>query len=143
MSVQGVLVTAAASRGWSPRHGELWLLDAGMLYRSLGWRETLAQVRAGRGQRLPAQTVQPSARPTRRFHDTEPHEIAWAHPANLWVPKDQLAAASLRRRVATARVELTLHDGTVARLTWPRREQATPAVDAQLRRWLGERLRRA
>lgn len=137
---EGVLVTAAARLGRRPAHGELWLLDDGLLYRALDWRRTVAQLRAEPGRRAPAQTVDPADRPRQRFAGADVDRIATEAPANRWVARPEVAAARLRRRPATARLHLELVDGQRVALTWPRREQATPAVEERLTEWLGDRL---
>lgn len=138
---EGVLVTAAATVGWlRPVHGELWLFDDGVLYRGLGLRRTLAQLRKEPGRRAPPQTVDPHNRPHRRFTADELDRwVADAGP-NRWVAREAVRSARLRRRLAVTRLRLDLADGRRVVLSWPRREQATPAVQAHLRGWLGEHL---
>ena len=42
MAGEGRLLTRYATTGWTDwRHGELWLFEDGLLYRSLGWPATL------------------------------------------------------------------------------------------------------
>lgn len=135
---EGVLVTAAATVGWlRPTHGELWLFDDGVLYRRLGLRRTLAQLRKESGRRAPPQTVDPADRPHRRFPAGEPERLVAAAGQSRWVARDQLRSARLRRRLAVTRLRLDLVDGGRLVLSWPRRDQATPAVQAHLEGWLG------
>lgn len=135
---EGVLVTAAATVGWlRPIHGELWLFDDGLLYRRLGFRRTLAQLRKEAGRRAPPQTVDPANRPHRRFTAGELNRWIAAAEENRWVARDELRSARLRRRLAVTRLRLDLADGRRLVLSWPRREQATPAVQAHLEGWLG------
>lgn len=137
----GMLVTAAATVGrLRPVHGELWLFDEGLLYRTVGVRRTLAQLRAERGRRAPPQTVDPADRPRRRLTAADRDEIVAAAPANRWVARGEVRSARLRRRVTVTRLGLDLVGGERVLLSWPRREQATPAVEAHLRGWLGDDL---
>lgn len=137
----GMLVTAAATLGrLRPVHGELWLFDDGLLYRTVGVRRTLAQLRAERGRRAPPQTVDPTDRPRRRLTAAEREEIVAAAPANRWIARGEVRSAWLRRRVTVTRLGLDLAGGERLLLSWPRREQATPAVEAHLRDWLGDGL---
>lgn len=139
--IDGVLVTAAARLGrLRPNHGELWLLDHGVLYRALGLRRTAAQLRKEPGARVPAATVDPAQRPRGRFAAVELERIAAASGANRWIPHDALVSARLRRRLSVSKLWLELHDGDEVVLSWPRRERATPMVVEQLGEWLGERL---
>lgn len=134
---EGVLVTAAAVVGHRPVHGELWLFDDGLLYRRLGVRRTLGQLRTERGRRAPPQTVDPAERPRQRITAAERDEIAAADAANRWVARGEVRSARLRRRLTVTRLWLDLAGGGRLVLAWPRREQATPAVEAHLRGWLG------
>lgn len=137
----GVLVTAAAVVGrLRPIHGELWLFADGLLYRSLGLRRTLGQLRREPGRRAPPQTVDPADRPRRHMPAAERDEIVAAAGANRWIARGEVRSARLRRRVAIARLWLELADGERLMLSWPRREQATSAVEGHLRGWLGENL---
>lgn len=133
---EGVLVTAAATVGLRPLHGELWLFGDGVLYRRLGLRRTLAQLRKESGRRAPPQTVDPDDRPHRRFTPDELDGLVAAEE-NRWVARDQLRAARLRRRLTVTRLRLDLADDRCIVLSWPRRDQATPAVQAHLADWLG------
>lgn len=135
---EGVLVTAAATVGrLRPLHGELWLFDDGVLYRRLGLGRTLAQLRKEPGRRAPPQTVDPADRPHRRFTADELDRLVAAAEQNRWVARDQLRSARLRRRLAVTRLRLDLADGRRLLLSWPRRDQATPTVQARLEGWLG------
>lgn len=137
----GVLVTAAAAVGrLRPAHGELWLFADGLLYRSLGLRRTLEQLRREPGRRAPPQTVDPADRPRRHMPAAERAEIVGAAPANRWLARGEVRSARLRRRVAVARLWLDLAGGERLVVSWPRREQATRAVETHLRGWLGEDL---
>lgn len=138
---EGVLVTAAATAGrLRAVHGELWLFEHGLFYRRLGLRRTARQLRREPGRRAPAQTVDPADRPRDRFAPADLDRAAAASPANRWIPRDALRAARLRRRPTVTRLRLELAGGERVALSWPRREQATPAVEERLRAWLGERL---
>jgi hypothetical protein len=137
---EGVLVTAAATVGrFRPVHGELWLLEHGLLYRRLGLRRTARQLRKERGRRAPPRTVDPADRPRERF-DPADLDRAAAVPGGCWIPREQMRAARLRRRPTVARLCLELAGGERVVLSWPRHEQATPAVEQQVRGWLGEDL---
>lgn len=137
----GLLVTAAAVVGrLRPVHGELWLFADGLLYRSLGLRRTLGQLRREPGRRAPPQTVDPADRPRRPMAAAERDEIVAAAAVNRWIARGEVRSARLRRRVAVARLWLDLAGGDRLVLSWPRREQATPAVETHLRGWLGEDL---
>lgn len=132
------MVTAAATMGrLQPVHGQMWLFDGGLLYRRLGLRRTVSQLRREPGRRAPPRTVDPGDRPRQSFTSAELDRIAAEASANRWIGRDALRAARLRRRPTVARLRLELVDGERLVLAWPRREQATPAVEERLRSWLG------
>lgn len=109
---------------------ELWLFPNGILRIPLGWAKSLACV----GQFYDAR------RPTVRTFDPGAFARATTDPRNQWIPREAITGATLRHRLASDELCLTLTDGRSLRLLWLASPPAYTRMRAALDKWLGERL---
>lgn len=126
-----LLLSRTCTTGWGDWvHGELWLLEDGILRRSLGLSMTIAHSFDGPGA---------PDRP-RAFGEAELYEIVHAHRTNFLVHCDSIASARLRRGIVTGRLRLELKDGSTRKLLWMKSEWTRMTLEQRLREWLGEAL---
>lgn len=128
------LLTASATTGWRDWiHGQLWLLDGGLLRVATDLRTTLRQ---GAGPTVPGDEVV-TADITRAEAEAE----AARHRRSVWVSREEIDSAVLRGGLITDSLRLRLRGGRSVKFLWLRHDAAYGPLKEALRAWLGPGLR--
>lgn len=124
------LLTASATTGWTDWiHGQLWLLDEGLLRVRTDLATTM---RHGSAPTVPTET------PVTADLTPEAAELeASRHRRSVWVPREQIASAVLRGGLLTDSLRLRRHDGGTVTLLWLRQDAAYGPLKESLGTWLG------
>lgn len=126
------LVTASATTGWTDWvHGQLWLLDEGLLRIAGALAQTLAH---GSGPTVPDGRII-----TTPLSPSEAEQHA-RHRRNVWVPRQAISSAVLRGGWLTDSIVLELVDGEVVKFLWMRHDRAYAPLRRALQSWLGPAL---
>ena len=128
------LVTSSCTTGWGDwLWGELWLLPEGLLRLGLGWRGMTAAATVGLVGTAPPGSI-------RQIDPEEIPGLLAERRRNRWIPRDQIADASLRKGLMTDRLNVALADGTRIKLLWLKGDPAYDLLRPVLEKWLGGRL---
>jgi hypothetical protein len=139
---QFTLVSASCTTGWTDWvHGELWNTPDGLLRRGLGWAATKerARERKRRGDSRAA-TVPTDRLTTRPYAPRAVEDLRRGSEPILWLPREQIERASLRRGLTTSSLRLRLTDGSRTTLLWLNCDPAFDALQPVLRDWAGAAL---
>lgn len=128
------LLTASATTGWTDWvHGQLWLLEDGLLRVATDLVRTL-----GHG---PGPTVPDDHAVTAEMNRSEAERQAEQHRRNVWVPRERIAGAVLRGGWLSDSVRLELVDGRTVSFRWMRQDGAYIPLKRALEAWVGQALR--
>ena len=121
--------------GWWDRNSVLLVSSRGLLKRRVGHRAAYAAGLAGLigvGGSAKGEPVWLS--------DADCERVAAEHPKNVWVQRDTIARAWLRKGISVDRVRLQVGGGRDVKLIFPTQEGLYPALKQILSEWLGDRL---
>jgi hypothetical protein len=121
--------------GWWDRNSVLLVSSRGMLKHRVGDRAGYAAGLAGItgiGGNSKAEPVWLS--------DTDCERVAAEHPKNVWVRRDNIERAWLRKGLSVDRMRLQLRGGRDVKLLIPTQEGRYQALKQILTEWLGDRL---
>lgn len=121
--------------GWRDINGVLLVSSGGLLKRRVGHRAAYA---AGLSAQL-GLAGGSNGEPV-WLSDADCERIAAEHPKNVWVPREAIASAWLRKGLAVDRVRLLLTGGQTVKLIIPTNDHKYPALKQILTEWLGGRL---
>jgi heat shock protein HtpX len=131
--VPWMLVSNTCRTGWlNWGRGELLVSARGIVRRRLGVVTMVLQT-------LPMARAVDRSQPV-WLSEVDAQETARAHRTNLFLPRDAIQAARLRRGIFSGRLLLELAGGGSARLYWLAAERADLRLHDTLRDWLGDRL---
>jgi hypothetical protein len=138
-----VLVSASCTTGWFDWvQGELWVTPDGLLRRSLGWAQTkdLARGRKRRGEKAFARTVPVDPLLTRPYERRAIDDLRRESEPVLWLARDTIREAKLRRGLLSSSLRVRLTDGSRAKWFWVKADPAFDVLSTVLSEWLGDSL---
>ncbi len=121
--------------GWWDRNSVLLVSSRGMLKHRVSHRAAYAAGLAGMfrlGGNSKSEPVWLS--------DTDCERVAAEHPKNVWVRRDAIEQAWLRKGISVDRIRLRCGSGRDVKLIFPTQEGLYPALKQILTEWLGDRL---
>lgn len=131
---EGTLLSAGClTSRWSWLYGQLWLFSDGLLRLPLPWWTGAAQMYAYRA------TVTPGALESRTFNEDDFLQLT-LNPKSLWLPREQIARATLGGDTWTESLNVELIGGRTAKLFWMRPDNAAELLAQVLGGWLGANL---
>lgn len=128
-------LSARCQLGWRDINSVLLVSSRGLLKRRVGHRAAYAAglpASLGLGGGSPGEPVWLS--------DADCERVAAEHPKNVWVPREAVARAWLRKGIAVDRIRLQVRDGRQVKLLFPAQERRYPVLKQILSEWLGDRL---
>jgi len=125
---RGIRLSSMATTGWTHWfHGEQWLFQDGILRDPIGSLKTICLVGDWAERRNPTSSIL-SADEFNRFASI---------PRNLWIPREDITCATLRRSHGFSTLDLCLQmsDGRPIQLLTPERRQVDLWLQSLLQEW--------